>query len=55
MQVQNVSGEDRYLPAVDAEVAADAVIEVPEELGQSLLEQPSNWAAPKSKSAKVEE
>lgn len=54
MQVQNVSGEARFLPAIDADVAANAVIEVSEELGASLLDQPANWATP-SKSAKVEE
>ena len=55
MQVQNVSGDARFLPAIGKDVEADEVITVPDALGASLLEQPANWAAPTIKPAKVEE
>ena len=54
MQVQNVSGDARFLPAINADVEALEVIEVPDALGASLLEQPANWAVP-TKPATVEE
>lgn len=44
MKIKNVSGESRYIPALDRWVDADEVFEVPSDLGASLLEQPANWA-----------
>lgn len=55
MKIQNVSGVERHIPAVNAYVAADGVIDVADEVGVSLLEQPANWVAATSKSTKVEE
>lgn len=55
MKITNVSGDDRFLPAVGKTVAAGEAFEVAEDLGKSLLEQPANWAAATSKPAKTEE
>jgi len=52
MKIRNVSPlGDLYLPAIGREVAADEVFEVTNELGASLLEQPTNWAPVKETKA----
>lgn len=55
MKIKNVSGDPRFVPALNRDVDVAEVFEVPDELGASLLEQPANWAAPVSKTAKTEE
>jgi hypothetical protein len=43
-KVKNVSGEDRWLPALNREVKAGELFDVDdEELAVSLGEQPANW------------
>ena len=53
MKVRNVSGFDRMIAATGQTVEADGIVEVSDELGASLCEQPANWEAvasePKSK------
>lgn len=54
MKVKNVSGFDRMIAATGKTVEDGATVEVPDELGESLCEQPANWEAvasepPKSK------
>ena len=46
MQIVNVSGDARYLPALDRDIEDGQVFDVSDELGASLLEQPTNWAIP---------
>lgn len=46
MKVKNVSGIDRYITPPNGDpidAPAGAVIEVPDELGESLIEQDENW------------
>lgn len=45
MRIRNVSGEARYLPAVDRLIDIDEVFEVDADLGALLVDQPANWAA----------
>lgn len=44
MNITNVSGEARYLPAIDHVVDVGESFEVDDDLAASLLEQPANWA-----------
>jgi len=49
-KIKNVSPfGDLYLPALDLNVKAGEVIDVPDELAANLLEQPFNWSAGESK------
>jgi hypothetical protein len=45
MKVRNVSGFDRLIAATGQTVEADGTVEVSDELGRSLCEQPANWEA----------
>lgn len=54
MQITNISGVDRDLPALNRVIADGETFTVPDGLGASLLEQPANWAAA-TKPAKSEE
>jgi len=45
-KIKNVSPlGDLYLPALDIDIKAGEVVEVPDELAASMLEQPFNWSA----------
>jgi hypothetical protein len=49
MKIRNVSPiGDLDFPMLGRIVAAGEVIEVPDEVGAALLDQPANWAAVKS-------
>lgn len=48
MRVKNVSGRARQIETLafdQIDVDVDEVVEVSDELGASLLDQPANWAA----------
>ena len=45
MKIRNVSGFDRMIAATGQTVEADGTVEVSDELGRSLCEQPANWEA----------
>lgn len=52
MQIKNISGADRHVDPKDAEpffAAANEVVEVPDAVGKSLLEQSDIWAKPTTK------
>ena len=55
MQITNISGVDRDLPALGRVIAAGETFDVADDLATSLLDQPANWAAPTTKPAKSEE
>lgn len=51
MKVKNVSPlGDLVVPALNLVVKAGEVVDVSDDAGKSLLEQPENWADPKAKS-----
>lgn len=43
MRVKNVSGSDRVIAATGQHVPVGDVVEVGDELGRSLCDQPGNW------------
>lgn len=46
MKIRNVSSlGDLYVPALDRVVPADEVIEVGDDAGANMVEQPENWQA----------
>ena len=54
MKVKNVSSlGDLAVPALNLIVLAGAVVDVPDEAGASLLEQPENWQPADGKAAKA--
>lgn len=55
IQVKNVSGTDRAVQPAEGEpfhVAAGETVEVANDLGKSLLQQPDNWASVKTAAKK---
>ena len=51
-KVKNVSGEDRWVPALQREVKAGELIDVDDaDLASSLGEQPANWEVRADKKA----
>ena len=49
-KVKNISGEDRWVPALQREVKAGELVDVDDEdLAASLGEQPDNWEVRKVK------
>jgi hypothetical protein len=49
-KIKNVSPlGDLYLPALGIDIKAGEVVEVPDELAASMLEQPFNWESGDSK------
>ena len=51
-KVKNVSGEDRWVPALQREVKAGELVDVDDDdLAASLGEQPSNWEVRKASKA----
>lgn len=56
MKITNVSGDDLHLPAIGKVIPAGDTVDVADDLGKSLLDQPANWqAATQTKPAKSEE
>lgn len=50
MQVTNQRPYALVIAATDQEVGPGETVEVPDDLGRQLIEQPDNWAAKKSRS-----
>lgn len=44
MKIRNVSGREREIAATGDVVKPDGTVEVDKDLGESLCEQPDNWA-----------
>lgn len=55
MRIKNARPEAVFVPAIDQVVDAGAEIEVDDELGSSLLEQPDNWKSVKPKPTEAKE
>lgn len=54
-KVKNITGEDRWVPALQREVKAGELVDVDDEdLAASLGEQPDNWEVRKAKQLKAE-
>lgn len=49
MRVKNVRGKTLEIVATGQLVAPGKTVDVPDDLGNSLLEQPANWAKPTTK------
>mgnify|MGYP003336920739 CR=1 FL=1 len=45
MNIQNVSGDARYVSALGVVIDAGATVEVDDDLAAAMIEQPDVWAA----------
>lgn len=52
MRIQNISGETRDVPALNKIVAADEIVDVPDELAPNFVSQTANWEAVKAPAKK---
>ena len=46
MNIQNVSGDARYVSALGVVIDAGATVEVDDDLAAAMIEQPEVWAVP---------